>query len=46
MSGDVRIKIQNYKSMLTAVKNEVAFIVFGVGRHPAEDTPLRFGINT
>ena len=46
MSSDVWIKVQNYKSMLSAVKYEIALIVLGVGGHPAEDTPFSLGINT
>jgi hypothetical protein len=46
MAADVRVEIQDNKRMLTAVKHKVFLIMFRLGRNPAEDTTLSFGINT
>ena len=41
MSGDVRIKIQDDKSVFAAVKHEVVLVVLGIGGNAAEHTTLR-----
>jgi hypothetical protein len=38
MSGDVRIKIENYEGLFTAMQYVVAFIMLGIRGYPAKNT--------
>jgi hypothetical protein len=46
MSTDVRVEIQDHKTMLRAMQNEVVLIVFGIVRNGAEHTTVFLRINT
>ncbi len=41
MTADVRIKIENYERVLTAIEHEVLFIVLFVARDATEDALIR-----
>jgi hypothetical protein len=40
MSADVRVKIENYETVLAAMKYQVVRVMLGIARDPAEDAPV------
>jgi len=46
VATDVRVEIQQHKTMLGAMKHKVLFVVFGIARDRAEYTTVFLRINT